>query len=326
MAVSLSERIMIQPDETLMLQVTAKEAVADGVATLVLESPDGAELPAWEPGAHIDVVIGEGVVRQYSLCGDPADRKRWRIGVLREPESRGGSQYIHEMVECERVLEVRGPRNNFSLDASKEYIFIAGGIGVTPILPMIRQAAASGAEFTVLYGGRSLKTMAFVDELKELAGDNLVLRPEDEYGILDLPSYLGAPQADTHVYACGPARLLDAIGENMESWPKGSLTIERFAPSERREGADEPFIVELARSGKRITVPKYESMLDKLYEAGCDVISSCTAGICGTCLVPVLSGVPEHRDDILDDEEQASNKMMLPCVSRAKTDIIVIDL
>jgi ferredoxin-NADP reductase len=314
-----------QQEQTLQLEVAEKRVEAEGVVSLTLRSADGEPLPPWTPGAHVDVVLDDDLVRQYSLCGEPSEADTWRLGVLREPNSRGGSRRVHDEVERGQHLTVRGPRNNFSLQPAEQYLFVAGGIGITPILPMVRQAAALGTPWTLLYGGRSRASMAFVEELIAIGGGELMIRPQDEFGLLDLEAYLGTPIQGAQVYSCGPGPLLDAVTEHCASWPSGSLHLERFVASTRTSSED-PFVVELARSGRRITVPQYESMLDVLEQEGYEVTNSCRAGICGTCLTDVVAGIPEHNDDVLSDEDRASNKVMLPCVSRSRTDVLVIDL
>lgn len=315
-----------QQEQTLQVEVAEKRVEAEGVVSLTLRSVDGEPLPSWTPGAHVDVHLGDDIVRQYSLCGDVSDTETWRLGILREPNSRGGSRRVHDEVEVGHRLTVRGPRNNFSLQDADRYLFVAGGIGITPILPMVRQAAALGRPWTLLYGGRTRASMAFVDELAAIDGGELLIRPQDEFGLLDLDSYIGAVVPDALVYSCGPEPLLNAVTECCGSWPTGSLHTERFAASSTRTSSDDPFVVELARSGRRITVPRYESMLDVLEQEGYEITNSCRAGICGTCLTDVVAGVPEHNDDVLSDEDRASNKVMLPCVSRSKTDVLIIDL
>lgn len=314
----------VQREQRLRLEVTEVRPEAEGVVALRLRSADGSPLPSWEPGAHVEVVLGEGLVRHYSLCGEPSGDS-WRIGVLREPAGRGGSAFVHDRVRVGDVLEGVGPRNNFRLVEADRYLFIAGGIGITPILAMVRSVAAAGRPWTLVYGGRSRASMAFTDELEALTGGELVVRPQDEFGLLDLDAYLGVPQEGTSVFCCGPGPLLDAVQERCRAWPAGALHTERFAPSARTSPED-PFTVELARSGRRVEVPSFVSMLEALEEAGYEITNSCRAGICGTCETPVLGGVPEHNDDVLTDEERASNSTMMPCVSRSKTDVLVIDL
>jgi len=310
------------------VKVVRRAEVADGVVHLVLRHSFGVELPAWEPGAHVDLALDDGLVRQYSLCGDPADRSVFEIAVLREPESRGGSSYVHDkLVEGVRT-RVRGPRNHFPLDGAGSYLFIAGGIGITPILPMVRRVAASGASWRLVYGGRARSSMAFRDELTERFGDQVSIQPQDEVGLLDLESVLGQVQDGTAVYCCGPEPLLHAVETHASHWPSGSLHIERFSPKTRDESpvADGDFEVELASTGTVLRVPAGSSIVDVLEEAGVDIAVSCLEGICGTCETAVLDGAPDHRDSILTDDEKAQNDTMFVCVSRSCSERLRLDL
>ena len=307
------------------LVVARREPVADGVVALVLEHPDGAELPAWTPGAHVDLLLAPDLTRQYSLCGSPADRARWRLGVLLDGKGRGGSRHVHEQLAPGSRLRVRGPRNHFPLVSADRYLFIAGGIGITPILPMIAEAERAGADWTLFYGGRRRGSMAFVDELAGY-GDRVVLRPEDEHGLLDLPTIL-APRTDTVVYTCGPEPLLQAVEQHCAAWPPGSLHVERFAAKAADEGAEATtFEVVCQRSGITVTVPADRSILEVVQEAGVSVLSSCLEGVCGTCETPVVEGTPDHRDSLLSDEEKAAGDYMMICVSRATSPRLVLDV
>ncbi|MEU9882627.1 PDR/VanB family oxidoreductase [Streptomyces phaeochromogenes] len=307
------------------LVVERRDLAAEGVLALTLRHPLGEELPSWEPGAHIDVVLGPDLERQYSLCGDPADRHSWRVAVLREPDGRGGSAHVHGQLEAGDKVRVRGPRNHFALQSSPRYRFVAGGIGITPILPMLAEAEAAGAEWTLLYGGRTRNSMAFVEELGPY-GDKVRIFPQDEAGLLDLASELGTPQPDTLVYCCGPGPLLDAVEERCVQWPKGSLHVERFQPKAQETGADTEFEVVLERSGHTLTVPADVSVLDTVRSAGVEVLFSCTEGTCGTCETDVLEGTPDHRDSVLTDEEREAGETMLICVSRCRGKRLVLDL
>ncbi|MFE9679820.1 PDR/VanB family oxidoreductase [Streptomyces sp. NPDC006285] len=310
------------------LVVERRELAAGGVLVLTLRHPLGEALPAWEPGAHIDVVLGPDLERQYSLCGDPADRHEWRVAVLRETDGRGGSAHVHEQVQAGRKVRVRGPRNHFALRPSPRYRFVAGGIGITPILPMLAAAEAAGADWTLLYGGRTRGSMAFTGEL-ERYGDRVRLAPQDESGLLDLASVLGTPEPDTLVYCCGPGSLLDAVEERCAGWPAGSLHVERFQPKEaeaQEAGGDTEFEVVLRRSGRTLTVPADASVLDTVLEAGVDALYSCTEGTCGTCETQVLEGTPDHRDSVLTDEERETGDLMFICVSRCRGKRLVLDL
>jgi ferredoxin-NADP reductase len=310
----------------LLVRVLQVQHEADGVVSIELGSDDASALPAWSPGAHIDVILPDGLVRQYSLCGAPEDRTRWRIGVLLEPEGRGGSSFIHNRVRAGDALQVAGPRNNFALGDAEEYLFIAGGIGITPILPMVRSVAASRRRWKLLYGGRTRRSMAFLDELTALDGDVLIL-PQDQHGHPDLPGFIGAYRPGVTVHCCGPGAMIDAVEAACQTWPASAIRRERFAASAKPSAEDdEAFEVELARSGSRITVPGDRGLLDVLEEAGCKIDNSCRAGICGTCVVGVLAGIPQHNDDILDDEQRASGTLILPCVSRCRSKLLVLDL
>ncbi|WP_210575273.1 PDR/VanB family oxidoreductase [Streptomyces sp. GESEQ-4] len=305
------------------LVVDRTESAADGVLALTLRHPLGEELPAWEPGAHIDVVLGPELERQYSLCGDPADRSAWRIAVLREPDGRGGSAYVHGQLGPGDKVRVRGPRNHFALAPAPRYRFIAGGIGITPILPMLAEAEAAGAEWTLLYGGRTRQSMAFTEELRRY-GDRVTVAPQDEAGLLDLSSVLDDLPEGSLVYCCGPGPLLDAVEERC---PAGVLRVERFSPKEQqRTGDDEEFEVVLQQSGRTLTVPADVSVLDTVRAAGVEVLFSCTEGTCGTCETDVVEGTPDHRDSVLTDEEREAGETMLICVSRCRGKRLVLDL
>ncbi|MFC7882238.1 PDR/VanB family oxidoreductase [Streptomyces sp. NPDC057376] len=305
------------------LVVGGRETAADGVLVLSLRHPLGEPLPRWEPGAHIDVVLGPGLERQYSLCGDPTDRTAWRVAVLREARGRGGSSYVHEELRAGDKVRVRGPRNHFRLEPAARYRFVAGGIGITPLLPMLAAAEAAGAEWTLLYGGRTLGTMAFTGEL-ERYGDRVTVKAEDETGLLDLAPVLDDVPEDTLVYCCGPGPLLDAVEARC---PPGVLRVERFSPKEPGPAApDEEFDVVLARSGRTVAVPPGVSVLDAVRGAGVEVLYSCTEGTCGTCETDVVEGEPDHRDSVLTDEERAAGETMLICVSRCRGRRLVLNL
>ena len=311
------------------LRVVAKEAAAEGVVSLVLADPDGGDLPEWSPGAHLDLVLGENLIRQYSLCGDVADRSRLRVAVLREPASRGGSRSVHEDVSVGDLIAVKGPRNNFPLVDAPSYLFVAGGIGITPMKPMIAEVDARGAEWMLLYGGRTASGMAFADALTQQYSDRVQVRPQDEYGLLDLDAALDALTPGTAVYCCGPEPLLAAIEEKCKSRSGVELHLERFAPKvieSENDGPAEGFDVVLDRSGKTVTVSADETVLDALLREGVEVDFSCREGTCGTCEQTVLDGVPDHRDSVLDDDEQAANDCMMVCVSRSCTPRLVLDL
>lgn len=312
--------------EDLTAVVAAIEAEADGIVSLRLEPAAGEKMPAWEPGAHVDLVLGPDLERQYSLCGDPADLSGWRLGVLREPESRGGSAHVHERLAVGDQVVCRGPRNNFALVDASDYLFIAGGIGITPILPMIAACEAAGKPWRLFYGGRQESSMAFRGELSG-HGDKVTFWPQETHGILDLEAILGTPEPGTAVYCCGPGVLLDAVEERCAAWPPGALHLERFRPKEGAlEGANLPFEVELDASGITVTVGADQTLAEAIEEAGIDLPTSCREGTCGTCETYVLEGEPDHRDSYLSAEEQASGEVIMPCCSRSRSPRLVLDL
>lgn len=312
-------------DASLLAVVAGRRECARGVVELVLESVDGADLPVWEPGAHIDLVLDDDLIRQYSLCGDPADRRTYRVAVLLEPESRGGSRRIHADLPLGSRVEVRGPRNHFPLHESPRYLFIAGGIGVTPMLPMVRAAERAGADWRLVYGGRSEDSMAYLDELGEL-GDRVTIWPADRHGLIDLDSFLGTPAEDTLVYSCGPEPLLAAVEEHCASWPAGALNLERFSAAEIDTSGDTGFDVELRQTGTTLHVNGDQTILEVVTAAGVYVSTSCTEGTCGSCETPILEGRADHRDVVLSPEEQEEGETMMICVSRAACPKLVLDL
>ncbi|MCP9213214.1 cytochrome P450/oxidoreductase [Streptomyces sp. NEAU-Y11] len=314
------------------LRVTAVRPAADGVVTVDLSLPDGGELPAWRPGAHIELRLPSGRLRQYSLCGDPADATTWRIGVLREPQGRGGSVELHELARPGTTFAVRGPRNHFPLTPAPSYLFLAGGIGVTPILAMAREAARRGTPMTVVYGGRTRSTMALADELAAVADDALTLLPQDEAGLPDLPRLLDGLDADTAVYACGPPPMLAAVERECARLDlTDRLHVERFTAGDDLEtafvaGKNQPFTVQLARTGATLNVPADRRLIEALRDAVSGLSYDCEKGYCGACETRVLGGTPEHRDSVLSDEERRAGRTMMVCVGRCQGDRLVLDL
>lgn len=302
---------------------------ADGVLSLDLCDPAGSPLPPWRPGAHVEVTLGKRFRRQFSLCGDANDRNTYRLGILREPESRGGTRFVHDRLRPGDLLGVSAPRNNFEFLPASRYLFLAGGIGITPLLPMIREAAAAGADWRLLYGGRRRASMAFVDELANY-GERVTIMPEDEYGLLDLDAWLAEPRADTTIYGCGPEALLSAVEAACAAadWPTDALHVERFhaRPQEEREGAESAIEVECKRSGVTVTIGSDETILHALEAAGVPVDSSCQEGICGTCETRVVEGVPDHRDSLLSPSEREASETMMICCSRARSPVLVLDV
>ncbi len=315
------------------LRVEELRPEAEGVVSLRLVQPDGGPLPAWAPGAHLDVRLPSGLLRQYSLCGTPGDPTGYRIAVLREAEGRGGSLEIHDTPLVGRELGVRGPRNHFALIAAPRYLFLAGGIGITPILPMIRQASGRGVRWRLVYGGRTRASMAFVDELLALPGGEVELVPQDEQGLLPLDRILGATGDDTPVYCCGPEPMIKAVEEGCaRHLPREALHVERFsATSSPKPPSPEPvdpetFEVELRRSDVVLQVPPDRTVLEVVRDVVPDMPSSCEEGFCGACETTVLEGVPEHHDTILSDEERATCGTMMICVGRSCSPRLVLDV
>lgn len=300
---------------------------SESVLSIELIDPGGGKLPEWAPGAHVDVHLAPGLIRQYSLCGHPARRDRYRLGVLREPNGRGGSAHVHTKLRPGDRVRIAGPRNNFAFKPAASYLFLAGGVGITPILPMVAAAEAAGADWRLVYGGRTRATMAFTGELAAY-GDRVTLVPEDEHGRLDLDALLGDPQPGTAVYCCGPEGLIVAVEQRCATWPEGAPHVERFTakPVAAPEGGERSFSVVCQRSGTTVSVQKGVPILDALETAGIGVDSSCRAGICGTCETKVLGGVPDHRDSLLSASERATGGTMMICVSRAASDQLVLDL
>jgi ferredoxin-NADP reductase len=311
------------------LVVESATGVADGIVELRLADDSGGGLPPWTPGAHVDLVLGDDLVRQYSLCGDPADATSYTVAVLREPESRGGSVFVHDELAPGSRVTVRGPRNHFPLLASPRYEFVAGGIGITPMLPMIGEAEASGADWHLSYGGRTRASMAYADRLVAAHGDRVTLVPFDDHGPLPLTSILADPGAETLVYCCGPEGLLQAVEDVCAaSWPAGALHLERFAAkvAEAPATGERSFELVLAGSGVTLEVPPDKSVFDVIQDSGLSVLGSCHEGICGTCEQAVLEGEVDHRDSVLNESERAANDAMMVCVSRCLSDRLVLDL
>lgn len=306
--------------------------VAASVITIDLVAANGRDLPPWTPGSHIDLLVqspgGERIERQYSLCGDVADRTRYRVAVLREVEGRGGSALAHEL-SAGAALRIRGPRNHFHFEpaAGAPVILIAGGIGITPFLAMAAQAAESGIDFELHYAGRSRETMAFAADLERLYGDRMRVYDASAGARLDVHAVLAGAAPHAEVYCCGPARLLEAVESATSEWPTSRVHAEHF---EAKEFGDplwqNTFEVELALSGVTLEIPLDRTILEVVEEHGVLVVSSCQKGTCGTCETPVLEGEIEHRDSVLTPEEQADGEAMMICVSRANCPRLVLDL
>ena len=319
--------------ETLTVTVAECRSEAADIKALKLVLQNGGSLPSAEAGAHIDLMLPNGLVRQYSLCNGPDETGFYLLAIKRDDPSRGGSAWIHSQLADGQVIEISAPRNHFPLrqEASKHYL-LAGGIGVTPLYAMARALAAAGANYEMHYFARSDAHFAF---RKELAAAPLGAQTRFYPG-LDVGATKAAVQAvlaqaeaepASHVYVCGPAPFIDMTLEMTARWPEGRVHFERFSavPIERDEAGDHPFVVELAQSGVSVTVPPGKSIVEALREHKIYIDTDCEEGICGTCMTNVLSGEVDHRDSILTPQEIARGDVMLPCVSRAKGEKLVLD-
>ncbi|MEU6992784.1 PDR/VanB family oxidoreductase [Streptomyces sp. NPDC046465] len=293
------------------------EQVAEDVVALHLRGAVDPLAP-WEPGAHIDVALPNWLTRQYSLCGDPADRETYRIAVRYDPLSRGGSEYIHRFLRRGRTLDVSLPRNHFPLAPAPEYLFVAGGIGVTAVLPMLNAAITAGIPASLVYVGRSVSTMPFAEELTARYGDRVRIAATRDQGRPDLAALSSTLNPRALIYCCGPASMLTAAEA---AFPADRLRTERFHPQPRQFAPATEFEAMCARSGRTVRVPADESLLDALTHAGHPVASGCREGVCGSCELTVLEGEPDHRDDI-----GAPAGRMYACVSRARSARLVLDL
>lgn len=314
---------------TFAVTVAARTEVADVVVLeLTADADDRAGvLPPWDPGAHIDVMMPEGLVRQYSLCG-PVDADHWRIAVLREADGRGGSRWLADHAQPGTTLQVSEPRNHFSFDAaSRPVVLLAAGIGITPIAAMAAAAAIAETPYRLHYCGAQLSRMALIEELVQHHGDLMDLHVSADGNRLDLDAVVAdAASAGAIVYACGPARFLDAVsGAGIRH--QVDVRMEHFTPVEvSSDAVNTGFEVELAMSGITVDVPADQSILAAVEEQGVLVLSSCAEGTCGTCETPVLDGEIDHRDSILTPAERARNDVMYICVSRAACPRLVLDL
>ena len=315
----------------MQVRIIRKYDVATDICAFELARPDGSALPAASAGAHIDVHLSDGLVRQYSLCNHPDDTNRYKIGVLREANSRGGSAAMHALREGS-LLDISEPKNHFPLaQAASHSLLLAGGIGVTPILGMAEHLAASGASFEMHYCTRDPARAAFREQLAEARfGSRVYLyfdsAPADER--VNLRALLAAPEPGKHLYVCGPSGFIGVVLDTAiaAGWDERNVHREYFAAVLQDEAANDDFQVKLAISGQVIDVKGGQSVIAALTAAGVEVPTSCEQGVCGTCLTRVLSGVPDHRDVYLTDEERSANDCFLPCCSRSKSPMLVLDL
>lgn len=329
----MSEHVASRRASELHQVIVARKSVeTEDIAAFHLSGLDAEALPPFTAGAHIDVHLAPGLIRQYSLCNAPGEQDNYVIAVKREAASRGGSKYMHDNVQVGSVLSISSPRNNFPLlDQGEHSLLVAGGIGITPILSMAQKLHRDGRSFEVDYFVRSREQMAFGRMLEQadwmnrvrfhLGLDQLGTRNRLKTRLLRRPS-------NAHLYICGPSIFMDCVTEIASPrWPPSSIHQEFFSPSQNLHSSDDTqFTVVLARSGIEIIVPLGRSIVDALHDHGIDLDVSCRQGFCGTCLTDVIEGEADHRDTFLSAEERAVGKCMLPCVSRAKGTRIVLNL
>ena len=322
--------------QSLSLRVRQIRFEGVGIHSYELVDPDGGELPPFEAGAHIDVQLTDGVVRQYSISSDPHERHHYVIGVLRDDQGRGGSRAVHETLHVQDIVRTSLPRNNFRLhDGARKAILIAGGIGVTPLKSMAHALERAGMAFELHYCAKDASFAAFRDELRSLEANGSVHYHFDG-GVpgrgLDLAALLRSPQPDTHVYYCGPSGFMKACAEAAQAWPAGSVHFEHFKPPEEAKtptsDADAPadgrFTIRIHSTGALVDVAPEQSIVDALGCAGIHVETSCTSGLCGTCKLHYLAGSVDHKDYILSDAEHA--EYLTACVSRATSPVLELDL
>lgn len=312
-----------------VLRIGRSEFVAEGIRSFELVDPAGESLPAFTAGAHIRLRTPAGAVRKYSLCNDPSERHRYVIAVKRDELGRGGSlSLVNDAVDGD-LLPVGPPENAFRMSrAARSLLFIAGGIGITPILSMIRSLQEQPeVQWKLLYLSRSRETTAFLHDLAALGRPGQVKVHHDggdPRGALDLWPWLEKPQPGQHIYCCGPRPLMDGVRDMTGHWPSGRVHFESFTDGSVARKDDRPFTVHLARSGKSVLVPVGRSILEAAREAGCEIAASCESGTCGTCRTRLLAGEADHRDMVLMPEEQ--NSQIMVCVSRAAGDDLTLDL
>ncbi|WP_019544887.1 PDR/VanB family oxidoreductase [Streptomyces sulphureus] len=314
---------------SLKLRLVRRTPVANGVVLLAFAAADGAELARWDPGAHLDLRLPSGLRRQYSLCGDPADRATYTVCVLREEAGRGGSAEVHDRLDVGAEIESSHPRNHFPLVEAPDYVLLAGGIGITPLKAMAEELQRRGASWRLVYGGRDRQSMAFAEQLASSHPARVTLVPQDEAGVPDVERIVATLSPETRLYCCGPPPMLAAATEECARAGVGDrLHVERFAPAEGtpETSADSAFEVELRETGVTLTVPADQSLLEAIRAVRPTIDSSCQEGYCGTCETRVLKGRPEHRGTLLSPEEHDEEGTMLICVGRSRSAKLVLDL
>jgi vanillate O-demethylase ferredoxin subunit len=315
----------------LTVKVVRKQREAEGIFSYELAAADGAALPQFSAGAHIDVHIRPGLIRQYSLCNHPRERHRYVIAVLREPSSRGGSQAMHDAIHAGDVIRISEPRNHFPLVPAARTLLFAGGIGITPILSMAERLSEMDADFSLHYCCRSADRAAFLDRIGDAAYAHYAHLHCDDGGDsqrLALSAALGEPAPDKHLYVCGPTGFISYIVEGAKAygWDDNTIHLEYFGAKPADLTQQQAFSVHIASTGLVVEVPAGKSVVTALEAHGISIPVSCEQGVCGTCLTRVLKGEPDHRDLYLTDEEKARNDQFTPCCSRSKSGTLVLDL
>jgi phthalate 4,5-dioxygenase reductase subunit len=313
--------------QMLPLRVTRHDRIADGIHMLEFRDAGGKPLPEFSAGAHIAIQTPNGLLRKYSLCNDPAERDRYLVAIKREANGRGGSCNLIDNTKAGDELMVTAPVNDFALpQRAQDFLFIAGGIGITPIMAMIREIRRQGKRFRLFYCSRSPETTAFIDELSAPEfKDHVVIHYDhgDPARSLDFKPILAERKNREHLYCCGPRPLMEAVRHSTDHWSSAAVHFEAFSDAETHKVTDKPFKVRLAHSGDVVDVPTDKTILEALRAHGLEVPSSCETGTCGTCRTKLLAGKADHRDLYLPDHDRADNIML--CVSRALTDEITID-
>lgn len=313
------------------VKVLRKRQEATGIASFELGRPDGAALPSFSAGSHIDVQVPGGLTRQYSLCNDAAQQQHYRIAVLRDPATRGGSAGMHDAVHEGDTILISEPRNHFPLVHAQRTLLLAGGIGVTPLLCMAQRLSAIGADFALHYACRSPDRVAFRDEIVASPFADRVHFHHDDGAPsqkLHLDKLLARPEPGTHIYVCGPTGFIDWVVKTAAAhgWPKEQVHLEYFGAAPQDTQGDRAFQVKIASSGATYEVPADKTVVQALQEHGVEVLVSCEQGVCGTCITRVLEGECDHRDLYFTDEEKAKHDQFTPCCSRAKSAVLVLDL
>jgi len=315
----------------LVVKVLGKRREAEGIAGFELGRADGGALPAFSAGSHVDVHVPGGPIRQYSLCNDAGERHRYRIAVLRDPQTRGGSAGLHDGVNVGDLLTISEPRNHFPLVHAKRTVLLAGGIGITPLLCMAQRLHAIAADFELHYCTRSVERTAFREEIAAAPFAQRVhfhFDDGDAAQKLDLPKALGARDAGTHLYVCGPTGFIQHVTQTAQGlgWPAEQVHLEYFGAAPQDSSGDRAFQVKVASRGQLIPVLADQTVIQALQAHGVEVLVSCEQGVCGTCITRVLEGECDHRDLYFTDEEKAKNDQFTPCISRAKGGLLVLDL